>query len=134
MKKTRATTAAVLALATGVGASATGVEPAFAGDIPEASSTVVKTASGGQCRAAWMAASDSFSMRDGDLNDSDYCYVRYGFSSGTLNYQVSIPQDAQGTFNRYASGAPGNKTIYWKVCKERQNDPDICGTLYWSRV
>src|SRR5262245_36299109 len=107
MKKSRATTAAVLTLATGVGASVAGVTPAAAVTTYEAKSGAVKTASGGQCRAAWVARSDAFSIRDGDLNDSDYCYVRYGYASGTLNHQQPIPQDAQGTFTRYAGGAAG---------------------------
>jgi hypothetical protein len=101
---------------------------------PEAKSGAWRSASGGQCRAAWNAPTNAFHISDGDLNDSDWCYVQYGYATQNLRYRESIPQDRQGSFSRSADDVAGNKYVYWKVCKERQNDPDVCSGVYQSVV
>jgi hypothetical protein len=85
-------------------------------------------ASGTQCEAKWLSGSNQFRIRDNDLNDSDYCYVQYGWSSSNLTNRISRPQDVGG-YGYYTVTVGSYSTIWWKVCKERQNDPDICSSV-----
>lgn len=97
------------------------------GNVAQADSPVI-TASGGQCEAKWLSSPNQFRIRDNDLADSDYCYVDWGWSSGSLTSRFSNPQDVGGYFY-YTVNVSGHSTIWWKVCKERQNDPDICSSV-----
>lgn len=102
------------------------------GNVAQADSPVVY-ASGTQCEAKWLSASNQFRIRDNDLGDSDYCYVDWGWSSGNLPNRFSNPQDVGGYFY-YTVNVGTHTTIYWKVCKERQNDPDICSSVRGDAV
>jgi hypothetical protein len=110
-------------LAVGAGAllsTVTGVSAAGA-DSP------VITVSNNQCAAQWLSGPNQFGIEDRDVNDNDYCYVRYGWSSGDTNTvgRYNNPEDVKG-WNYYNVNVTGHSTIWWKVCKERENDPDIC--------
>lgn len=98
----------------------------LAGGTAQADSPVV-TASGNQCEATWLSSPDQFRIRDNDTDDSDYCFVDWGWSSGALNSRFANPQDAGGYFY-HSVNTTGKANIWWKVCKERQADPDICST------
>ncbi|WP_406114936.1 hypothetical protein [Kitasatospora purpeofusca] len=88
--------------------------------------TGVITASGGQCEAQWLSGNDWFGIRDVDNNDSDYCYVDYSFNSNhSASSRVSRQQDINTNWGYHGITVTSNY-IYFHVCKERQNDPDIC--------
>jgi hypothetical protein len=82
-----------------------------------------------QCFGKWWTDGGQgwFEIADNDLDDSDYCYVSYGWASGDSNNagRFNNPQDVKG-WNSYPVNITNHPTIWWKLCKERQNDPDIC--------
>ena len=86
----------------------------------------VLSASGGQCLGQYNHGA-TFYLNDNDGNDNDYCYILYTWSAGGGG-RINHPQD-YGVGNWYAydvSGTPGSTSVSWQVCKERENDPDIC--------
>jgi hypothetical protein len=83
-----------------------------------------QNASGGQCYAAYWGGS-SFYIEDADNFDSDYCYVLYNWNAGGGG-RINHPQDIAGLWAYTVSVTPGSTGVDWQVCKERQNDPDIC--------
>ena len=85
------------------------------------------TVSGGQCAGKWQSGYNRFWIEDRDVQDSDYCYIRYGWASGDGNTvgRFNHPQDSKDR-GYYPVNVSGHSTIWWKLCKERQNDPDIC--------
>lgn len=114
------TTLRLVALATALPATLALIGTAVA-DSP------VISASGGQCKAQWLSSPNQFAILDNDVYDSDYCYVQYGWSSGSLTNRISRPQDVGGW--GYYTVTIGGSVIWWKVCKERQNDSDICSSV-----
>lgn len=86
-------------------------------------------ASGKQCKAKWQSGPGSFRIWDLDLDDDDYCYVQWGFDKEMMDSRFSRPQDVGGS-GSYPIGEAGCEAeIWWKVCKERQDDPDICSSV-----
>ncbi|RPE37165.1 hypothetical protein [Kitasatospora cineracea] len=86
----------------------------------------VISASNGQCEAQWLSGNDWFGIRDVDNGDSDYCYVDYSFNSDHSNRsRVSRQQDVNTNWGYYGITVTSSY-IYFHVCKERQDDPDIC--------
>ncbi len=86
-------------------------------------------ASGNQCLAQWISSGDKFKILDNDLFDSDWCYVDYSWESDhTPRSRVSRPQDVGGWGTYPVAVEPGSTKVYWHVCKERQNDSDICAS------
>ena len=87
-------------------------------------------ASGTQCEGQYDDNDNGsplqFGIRDNDRNDDDYCYIDYGFAANDLSRRITREQDAFGYEWTSISPPSGKKTVYWKLCKERQNDPDIC--------
>jgi len=118
-----------------VGAAGLGAGVAVLSGAPAFADSPTITASNGQCEAKWFSANpvDTFRIRDDDLNDSDFCYVDFSFSSesgvnASGHGRVQVGQDVGG-FHNFGVGNGGSKTVWWKVCKERQNDPDICSSI-----
>lgn len=107
------------ALALGAMATALGGSPANATDKET-------WASGGQCRGNYNHGATFFIM-DADGSDSDYCYILYNWSAGGGG-RINHPQDyGVGNWYQYdVNGTPGSRSVDWRVCKERENDPDIC--------
>lgn len=98
---------------------------------PAVADSPVVTASGGQCEAKWISSNEQFRLRDNDVNDSDYCYVHYALTQPDVANNPSraqANQDVQG-YQYRSTGLANGKTVYWKVCKERQNDNDICSSV-----
>ena len=93
-----------------------------------ADSAVIK-ASGGQCEATWQSAPNRFRVRDNDLHDSDYCYVVYAFNRSLSNASRWNRAQDVGGYAYFGVGG-SHSLIYFKVCKERQNDPDICSSVW----
>lgn len=85
-------------------------------------------ASNEQCVARWLNNPDKFHIDDLDTNDNDYCYVQYGYSGTNLPNRISHPQDVSN-YGAYPVNTGGFSRIYWKVCKERNHDPDICSSV-----
>ncbi len=86
-----------------------------------------QSASGGQCRGDWHADDDHFWILDNDVFDSDYCYIDYRWANVGGGGRFSAVQDVGGWQGPYNASPPGGATgVEWRVCKERQNDPDIC--------
>ncbi|WP_327354605.1 hypothetical protein [Streptomyces sp. NBC_01304] len=84
------------------------------------------SASGGQCKAYWDRSENAFYIADKDNHDSDWCYVDYSWSSSHSDkHRKSVPQDLDTKYHKRPVTIEG-RTIYWHVCKERQDDPDIC--------
>lgn len=89
-------------------------------------------ASSNQCQASYNSNFGTyFRIRDNDLNDSDYCYVNYNFVGPNDAYLMrwNAQQDAPG-YQIFPTDTGSNKTVWWHVCKERQNDPDVCSGPY----
>lgn len=84
-------------------------------------------ASNRQCVARWINNPDKFNIDDLD-DDNDYCYVQYGYSSTNLPSRIAHPQDVEEAAS-YPVNTGTNARIYWKICKERQDDPDICSSV-----
>jgi hypothetical protein len=97
---------------------------------PEAATGRIVTASHGQCRARWSEGFGALRVHDADTEDHDRCYVRYGGEGEALGNQASLEQDEPGPrwFDLYRASLPG-ESVRWQVCKERQNDPDICSDV-----
>ena len=88
-------------------------------------------ASNGQCWGNWHPGDHQFFILDNDRADSDYCYINFTWlrngtdigGGGRFNAQ----QDVGGWQGAYHDPPPSGAThVRWQVCKERQNDPDIC--------
>jgi hypothetical protein len=90
--------------------------------------SVLVYASDRQCVARWLNNPDKFHIDDLDITDNDYCYVQYGYSGTNLPNRISHPQDVSD-YGAYPVNTGSNGRIYWKVCKERQDDPDICSAV-----
>ncbi|MER6364780.1 hypothetical protein [Kitasatospora sp. NPDC001527] len=90
----------------------------------------VVSASNGQCEAQYLSGPDWFGIRDVDNNDSDYCYVDYSFNSNhSASSRISRQQDINTNWGYYGITAT-NSYLWFHVCKERQNDPDICSAWF----
>ncbi|MER7708638.1 hypothetical protein ABTX81_37885 [Kitasatospora sp. NPDC097605] len=77
-------------------------------------------------RTARLSGPDWFGIQGADNNDSDYCYVDYSFdSSHSTRSRVSRQQDVNTNWGYYGITVTSSY-ICFHVCKERQNDPDIC--------
>ncbi len=93
---------------------------------PAAADSDIINASGGQCQGQWLSADNQFRIRDADNDDSDYCYVDYSWNSAhTERSRVSRPQDINTNWGYYDVTVTA-QVIYFHVCKERQDDPDVC--------
>lgn len=108
----------VAALTIGVAGSLFAASPASAA--PD------QSASGGQCLGGYDNGGIFF-INDNDGGDSDYCYILYTWNAGGGG-RINHPQDYDpGNWYAYqVSGTPGSTEVTWSVCKERENDPDIC--------
>ncbi|MEU6720329.1 hypothetical protein ABZ897_53510 [Nonomuraea sp. NPDC046802] len=96
---------------------------------PALADSPIVTASDGQCAAKWLSGPNDFRIWDKDTNDSDYCYVHYSFQSDHSPFsRISHPQDVGGYHDYHILNPQGRPVIYWKICKERQNDTDICSS------
>lgn len=114
-------------ITTAVGALALTAGPATA-----AESGVIYSGGGSDCAGKWDGTYFYLMDRAGD-GDNDYCYIDYG-STPKLpeKRRVSIPIDDQiNTWQQTEppdlSGMTG--TVYFKVCEERENDPDLCSNV-----
>lgn len=92
---------------------------------------------GSDCAGRWHSQSESshggeFSLMDragGD--DNDYCYVEY-YTDGGRSRRVSIAEDSQIGQWQYkpADLSDIGSSINFKVCEERDNDPDLCSDVH----
>ncbi len=67
-------------------------------------------------------------------NDDDYGYIDYGPTSSSKNSgkrRVKIAEDSDiGQWQARTPDLSGiGGTIYFKVCEERENDPDFCSNV-----
>ncbi|WP_445518694.1 hypothetical protein [Streptomyces sp. NEAU-174] len=87
-----------------------------------------------QCAARWLSSQNQFRIDDRDLNDDDYCYVDFSWvASHEPEMRRSHPQDVPGARD-YSVSVGGRDVIHWQVCKERQDDPDICSDWRTDRT
>ena len=86
------------------------------------------SASHGQCAAKWHSSSGAFEIWDKDHKDHDTCYVKYGFTKDELHSQRNHP-DVPNSRTYPVEEAGCEQTIWWKVCKQRQDDDDICSSV-----
>lgn len=85
-----------------------------------------------QCKARWDSSANYFQIDDQDTTDDDYCYVRHSFQADHDPFsRIAHPQDTAVTKKYPVPGADAYTYVYWKLCKERQNDNDICSN--WIR-
>lgn len=83
------------------------------------------------CAGQWLSGPNDVRVKDGDLQDDDYCYVEY-----SLHYKdgepvdperFDIPQDWDSYwYHDHVENPTAEKWIWFKVCQERQDDPDLC--------
>jgi hypothetical protein len=102
--------------------------PAFA------DSGVIYSGGGSDCAGRWMnSRGDEFALMDragGD--DNDYCYVDYG-GSPSLGKRLTIPEDShigEWQYRKADMAGVGKNSMYFKVCEERENDPDLCSSVH----
>jgi hypothetical protein len=106
------------------GLVAAGVSVALVGLVASDASATQLSVSDGQCYAEFNGGT-AFDVLDNDNFDSDYCYVLYDWDTGgggRINHQ----QDVSGWYSYLVSAPSTASSVTWRVCKERQNDPDIC--------
>jgi len=85
------------------------------------------TASNGQCGGKWYSGPNDFRIWDLDLADDDYCYIHYSFQSDHDPFsRIALEQDSTQSGEYHVLNPEGRSVIYWNLCKERQNDNDIC--------
>lgn len=89
------------------------------------------SASGGQCWGNHASGTTTFYIKDNDGNDDDYCYINYNWNTGGGG-RINHPQDYNvGNYTAYLVSKPqGATSVSWRVCKERQNDPDLCSSYH----
>ncbi|WP_150251456.1 hypothetical protein [Nocardiopsis deserti] len=126
--KTLGTLAAAAVLTVGVGLPAahadSGIRVVYGGGENDG-------ASNEECAGQWLHATNQFRLQDRDLADDDWCYIDYRFEGRDNTGRYSIPQDqSSGWYYSNTIDNPGAvPRIEFKVCQERQNDPDLC--LNW---
>ncbi|MFK4186907.1 hypothetical protein ACI2L4_23240 [Streptomyces sparsogenes] len=117
----------------GLGVAALCFSSLLATGTASADSPVIQ-ASGGDCRAWWSSSANEFGIRDADNNDNDWCYVDYSWQSDhTPAYRLALPQDEDTRYHYFPVNV-NSETIYWKVCKERSDDPDVCSSWRADRT
>lgn len=88
---------------------------------------------GGDCAGQWRNSAGAFYIMDragGD--DNDHCYVDYG-GTPSLGKRLTIPTDSRvGEWQRRVPdmAGVGRNSMYFKVCEERENDPDLCSSVH----
>ncbi|MGH3697785.1 MAG: hypothetical protein ACRDRX_28035 [Pseudonocardiaceae bacterium] len=100
-----------------------------------ADSGEIYSGGGSDCAGLWRSGPEEFSIMDrqgGD--DNDYCYIEYGPAQKLTNgkrRRVTIPEDSSiGAWQTRTPDLSGiDKMIYFKVCEERENDPDLCSNV-----
>jgi hypothetical protein len=91
---------------------------------------------GGDCSGRWHSLSEAshggqFSLRDNaGGSDNDYCYIEYYPAGGSR--RVSIGEDTSiGSWQYRNTDLSGiGDQITFKVCEERENDPDLCSSVH----
>jgi hypothetical protein len=95
-----------------------------------ADSGAIYSGGGSDCVGMWLSGSNVFQIADlAGGKDDDYCYIDYGPSRKLADRRLSIPIDSSiGNWQVVASpdlSGIGDQ-IFFKVCEERENDPDLC--------
>lgn len=98
-------------------------------------SGVAYSGGGADCAGSWTDRHDPYAfglMDRAGGGDDDWCYVDYGPRQDQLYRRVSIPEDSRiGEWQYRAPDMGGiSGSIWWKICEERQNDPDYCAGPY----
>lgn len=114
----------------------------FSGDSVDADSGVINSGGGADCSGLWKSGPNDFWIRDNaGGNDDDYCYIDYGKSAkqagGSNARRISLCEDCfvdqwRAFTNPDLSGI--GEQIYFQVCEERENDPDLCSNVSgWAK-
>lgn len=101
---------------------------------PASADSGVINSAGNDCSGQWLSGPNQFRIRDNaGGSDDDYCYIDYGGSAGSVGRRISHPEDCcVGSWRNYnpdLSGI-GASSLYFKVCEERENDPDLCSNVH----
>jgi len=95
---------------------------------------------GADCSGYWTSFHNpyQFGLRDNaGGSDDDWCYIDFGPTEGTMNRRVSIVEDSnigQWQYRPADMGGIAGPTIWWKICEERQNDPDLCSSNHENSI
>lgn len=102
-----------------------------------AADSFVINSAGSDCSGLWKSGPNDFWIRDNaGGNDNDYCYIDYGNSAaqagGSNARRLTLCEDCYVNewrvfANPDLSGI--GTQIYFKVCEERENDPDLCSNV-----
>lgn len=92
---------------------------------------------GADCSGFWTSRHPyQFGLRDNaGGSDDDWCYIDFGAGPG-LGRRVSIPEDSSiGNWQYRRADMGGIKgQIYWRICEERQDDPDLCSSIHNNTI
>jgi hypothetical protein len=101
---------------------------------PAAADSGTIYSAGQDCAGRWQdSQGNRFQLMDrAGGGDDDYCYIDYG-GSANLGKRVTIPEDS--SIGSWQTRRPdmtgiGNDSMYFKVCEERENDPDLCSSVH----
>jgi hypothetical protein len=113
-----------------------------------ADSGVIYSGGGSDCAGEWLDGPEDFRLADrAGGKDNDYCYVEYGSDKklSDIKRRLTIPEDglvsgveriiddgqndAGDWFIRSPDLSGIRNQIYFKVCEERENDPDHCSNV-----
>lgn len=92
---------------------------------------------GNDCKGQWLSGPNDFRIMDrAGGGDNDYCYIDYGstkaIAGGSSARRLTLCEDCYVGQWRYFTNPDLSgigSTIWFKVCEERENDPDLCSNV-----